>query len=72
MAAPSALRLEQISWPVNHRLPALRRVALPFHRVAVAPYSRQIIAGELATTMDTNPLRQGFPLSPAASSARPN
>ena len=70
MAAPSALRLEQISSPVNHRLPALRRVALPFHRVAVAPYSRQIIAGELATTVDTNPLRHGSSLSPTAARRR--
>jgi hypothetical protein len=38
----------------DRRLPALRRVALPFHRVAVASYCRQIIAGELATTWDTN------------------
>jgi hypothetical protein len=57
---------------VNHRLPALRRVALPFHRVAMAPYTRQIIASELATTEDMNPLRQGSLLPPAASSARPN
>ena len=56
----------------DRRLSALCRVALPFHRVAVTLYSRQIIAGELATTEDTNPLRHDPSLFPAASSARPN
>jgi hypothetical protein len=69
---PFCFAARAIGSPVNRRLPALRRVALPFHCVAVAPYSRQIIDGELATTEDTNSLRQGSPLSPAASSARPN
>jgi hypothetical protein len=35
---------------VDHRLPAVRRVAQPFHRVAVTCYCCQINAGEVATT----------------------
>jgi hypothetical protein len=42
---------------VNHRLPALRRVALPFHRVVVTPYCCLINAGEVATTGDTKSRR---------------
>jgi hypothetical protein len=33
----------------DHRLPAVRRVAQPFHRVAVTRYCCQINAGEVAT-----------------------
>jgi hypothetical protein len=40
-------------------------------RVAVT-YSRQIVAGEVATTVDTKPLSQGSSLSPAVSTAQPN
>jgi hypothetical protein len=71
-AVPPALRLEQISSPENRRRMALRHVSEHSRRVTVAAYSRQIIAGELATTEDTNPLRHGPFLFPAASSARPN
>jgi hypothetical protein len=56
----------------DRRLSALCRVALPFHRIAVTLYGRLIVAGEVTTTVDTNPLRQGSSLSPAASAARPN
>jgi hypothetical protein len=38
----------------DRRLPAMRRVAQPFHRVAVTPHCCLINAGEVATTWDTN------------------
>jgi hypothetical protein len=38
----------------DHRCTALCRVSEPFHRVAVTPYSSPIVAGELATTVDTH------------------
>jgi hypothetical protein len=41
----------------DRRLSALCRVALPFHRVAVTPYSCPIVVGEVATTVDMNSLR---------------
>ena len=47
----------------DRRLLALRRVALTSHRVAVASYCRQIIAGELATTVDTDSRGQCLLLS---------
>jgi hypothetical protein len=56
----------------DHRRTALCRVSDPFHRVAVTPYSCPIIAGELATTVDTNSPRLGSSSSSAASTARPN
>jgi hypothetical protein len=56
----------------DSRLSALCRVALPFHRVAVTLYGRLIIAGEVATTVDTNPLHRKSFSPPAASAARPN
>jgi hypothetical protein len=38
----------------DRRLPAVRRVAQPFHRVAVTPHCCLINAGEVATAWDTN------------------
>jgi hypothetical protein len=64
---PPALRLEQIGLPVNRRLSALCRVALPFHRVAVTPYGRLIVAGEVATTVDTSSCA---PVTPCPSDRR--
>jgi hypothetical protein len=61
-----------IGLSVNRRLSALCRVALPFHRVVVTPYRSLINAGEVATTVATNPRRQYSSLSPAACTARPN
>jgi hypothetical protein len=56
----------------DHRRTALCRVSEPFHRVAMTPYSCPIVAGEVATTVDTNSLRPGSSSSLAASTARPN
>jgi hypothetical protein len=56
----------------EHRRTALCRVSEPFHRVAVTPYSCPIVAGELATTVDTKSPRPGSSSSPVASTARPN
>jgi hypothetical protein len=44
----------RITSPVNRRLSALCLVALPFHRDAVTRYGCPIVAGEVATTVDTN------------------
>jgi hypothetical protein len=52
------------------RLPAVRRVALSLHRVTVTPYHCLINAGEVATAVDTNSLRQCFLLPQTA--ARPS
>jgi hypothetical protein len=38
----------------DRRLPAVRRVAQPFHRVAVTPHCCLINAGEVATAWDAN------------------
>jgi hypothetical protein len=56
----------------DHRRTALCRVSESFHHVAITPYSCPIVAGELATTVDTNSPRPGSSSSPAASTARPN
>jgi hypothetical protein len=56
----------------DSRRTALRHVSEHLCRVAVTLYSRQIVAGELTTTEDTNRLRHDPSLFPAASSARPN
>jgi hypothetical protein len=56
----------------DSRLPVLCHVLEHLRRVAVTLYSRLIVAGEVATTVDTNPLRQSSSLSLAASTARPN
>jgi hypothetical protein len=69
---PPALRLEQISSPENRRRTALRHVSEHSRRVVVAPYSRQIIAGELATTEDTKPLHQCPSFPPTAVHYHPN
>jgi hypothetical protein len=53
-----ALRLEQICSPVNHRLPALRRVSLSIYRITVTHPCSPLITGAIATTEDTKPLRQ--------------
>jgi hypothetical protein len=45
--------VEPIRTPVNRRLPALCRVALPFHLVIVTPHCCLIDAGEPATAVDT-------------------
>jgi hypothetical protein len=52
--SPSALRLVRIASPVNRRLSALCRVALPFHCDAVTRYGCPIVASEVATTVDTS------------------
>jgi hypothetical protein len=54
----------------DRRLSALGHVALPFHRIDVTLYGRLIVAGEVATTVDTNPLRQGSSLSPTTARHR--
>ena len=69
-ASPTTLRLEQISSSVNHRVSVLRRVSESFHRIAMTPYSSPIVAGDFATAVDTNSLRQCFLLPPTA--ARPS
>jgi hypothetical protein len=51
----------------DHRLSALCRVALPFHRVAVTLYGRLIVAGEVATTVDTS---SHAPVTPCPSDRR--
>jgi hypothetical protein len=61
-----------IGSPVNHRLPALRRVALPFHRVAVTPSRCLLNAGEVATTVDTNSPHSRSSSPPAAARPSPN
>jgi hypothetical protein len=58
--------VELIRTPVNRRLPALCRVALPFHLVIVTPHRCLIDAGEPATAVDTKPRRQSPSSSPAA------
>jgi hypothetical protein len=50
----------------DRRLPAVRRVALSLHRIAVTPYHCLINAGEVATALATNSLRHDSLLSPAA------
>jgi hypothetical protein len=55
---PPALRLEQISSPVNRRLPALCHIPECFHRVAVNLCDSPWLAGVTATALDTQPLRQ--------------
>jgi hypothetical protein len=45
----------------DRRLLALRRVALTFHRVAMTPYTRPIVDGELATALATNSPRRLLP-----------
>jgi hypothetical protein len=61
-----------IGSPVNRRLSALCRVALPFHYVAVTPYRCLINGGEVATTEDTNSRRRYSSSSPAARVVRSN
>ena len=64
---PSALRLARIASPVNRRLSALCRVALPFHCDVVTRYGCPIVAGEVATTVDTNSCA---PVTPCPSDRR--
>jgi hypothetical protein len=52
------LRLEQISLPVNRRLPALCHVPKCFHRVTVNLCDSLWLTGVTATALDTKPLRQ--------------
>jgi hypothetical protein len=56
----------------DRRFPAVCRVSKPFHRVAMTPYTRPIVDGEIATAVDTNSPHPRSSLSPAASSVRPN
>jgi hypothetical protein len=58
LSYPPALRLEQISSPVNRRLPALCHVPECFHHVAVNLCDSPWLAGVTATVLDTQPLRQ--------------
>jgi hypothetical protein len=55
---PPALRLEQISSPMNRHLLALCHVPECFHRVAVNLCDSPWLAGVTATVLDTQPLRQ--------------
>jgi hypothetical protein len=50
----------------------VRRVSKPFHRVAMTPYTRPIVDGEVATAVDTNSPHPRSSPAPAASTARPN
>jgi hypothetical protein len=56
--------VEPIRTPVNHRFSALRRVSLPFHRVAMTLCGHPIVAGEVATTIATGSCA---PITPALS-----
>jgi hypothetical protein len=51
---PSALRLEQISSPVNRRLPAVCHVLEPLHRIAVNPCASSWLVGVTATVDATD------------------
>jgi hypothetical protein len=42
----------------DRRFPAVCRVSKPFHRVAMIPYTRPIVDGEIATAVDTNSPRK--------------
>jgi hypothetical protein len=42
----------------NHRFPAVCHMSKPFHRVTMTPYTRPIVDGEVATTVDTNSPRK--------------
>jgi hypothetical protein len=48
----------RIASPVNRSLSALCRVALPFHRIATTYPRSPLIAGAVATALDTQPLHQ--------------
>jgi hypothetical protein len=69
---PPALRLEQISSPVNRRLPALCHVPECVHHVTVNLCDSPWLAGVTATTLDTKPLRQYSSPPPAAARHRLN
>jgi hypothetical protein len=56
----------------DHCHTTLCRVSKPFHRVAVTPYTRPIVDGEVATAVDTNSPHPRSSSAPAASTARPN
>jgi hypothetical protein len=56
----------------DSRLSVLCHVLEHLCRIAVTLYSCLIVAGEVATTVDTNPLRQSSSLSPAAFTSRSN
>ena len=56
----------------DRRFPALCRVSKPFHRVAMTPSTRPIVAGELATAVATNSPHLRSSLSPAAAHLHPN
>jgi hypothetical protein len=68
----AALRLEQISSPVNHCLPALRRVSLSIYRIIVTHPCSPLITGAIATTEDTKPLHQCPSFPPTAVHYHPN
>jgi hypothetical protein len=57
---------------VDRRFPAICRVSKPFHRVAMTPSTRPIVAGELATAVATNSPHLRSSLSPAAAHLHPN
>jgi hypothetical protein len=56
----------------DRRFPVLCRVSKPFHRVAMTPSTRPIVAGELATAVATNSPHLRSSLSPAAAHLHPN
>jgi hypothetical protein len=49
----------------DRRRTTLRHVSESFHRVAVTPYCCPIVAGEVATTVDTNSPHSHSSSSPA-------
>ena len=59
--------VESDNFAGDRRRSALCRVALPFHRIAVTLYGRLIVAGEVATMVDTS---SRAPVTPCPSDRR--
>ena len=49
--------VESDSFAGDRRLPALRRVSNPFHRITITCSHSSLITGAIATALDTKPLR---------------